>query len=712
MLRSFLNVLLVLASTLLGRRRGTIGAGAPTRLRMPERDREPFAARDAIPPRPVLPDNFTTSPQPGLDDHAARADRLPLRDDWGNNAISGLASTNQDASPFDNENSRRSADSLAGDGDSETARDTTSTLPPSSISAAGLDVLHDSQTVSGAGEVGHPAISDIATPGDPVSEADSEPPSDTEPLAPQSEPVIEIYALDASGDPSAAEFGSGDAKGDNEQTLGEPQEAQSTDPSSEPEPRTALRSPEGLDTMIGSGNEVPLSDVTEDIQPATTETRESETACRRPPIRPAAKYRPQLGQAVRTLPRAPSSAPSGGQQAMEADFLLSFHPGDWGLDIAALLRRPAGSPEQLEISDGGKAVALERIDDSLFEPLPISDLASSLAKGFAAETASGPRLRWTRTGRRLHVFSERSGVPGFATVPRVIIGQENAALCTTEFAAAMLEQIIATGAPQPSEIEGPGLPAGWVCWRGIRPAHPHQPAGDDELLNALDPRADAAIEFAGGMTVARGQWIEGYPPSVRIVGTGPAPGEVTINGTPAAVGADSGWTAPGWDAEGVHQVEYLGIRRSYSIVRVATSWPWWAAHGSSGIELAGALGSAFGRQPPLILADPTLWLVGARPGEICRAIHHPGTSGVYAAPVFEPVWAIARKSSRQRPQPTLIGVAVPPQPAVLGTPAASIRTWSQIIRNAGPTGSSHDRMEAAVWRQFVAAARSVRRHRR
>jgi len=170
---------------------------------------------------------------------------------------------------------------------------------------------------------------------------------------------------------------------------------------------------------------------------------------------------------------------------MEADFLLSFHPGDWGFDVSALLRRPADCPEQLAVSDGGEPAILSSIDDILLEPLPIHDLAASLEEGFAAEAVGEPRLRWIRTGRRLHVFSERAGVPGFATVPRVVIGQENVALCAADFAHSALSQISAIGSPQPIAVDGPGLPAGWVCWKGIRPSHPQEPAGGEELLNAL-----------------------------------------------------------------------------------------------------------------------------------------------------------------------------------------------------------------------------------
>lgn len=436
-----------------------------------------------------------------------------------------------------------------------------------------------------------------------------------------------------------------------------------------------------------------------------------ETAPRRQPARPPAQYRPKLGQAARTESRGPSSAPSRNQQAMDAEFLLSFNPGGWGLDITALLRRPSGSPEQLEISDGGGPVVLSSIDETMLEPFPIDDLAASLADGFAAETLGGERLRWVRTGRRLHVFSERSGVPGFATVPRLIIGQDNVVLCTREFAPIAIQQIIATGSPRPSEVSGPGVPTGWVCWKGIRPAHPHTPAVADELLSALDPRPDAAIELAGGITSARGQWIEGRAPAIRIAGTPPAPGEVTIDGATAVVSDDGGWTATGWDDEGVHQVEYLSIRRSYTIVRATGSWSWWPAHGSA-VELAGALGSALGRTPALILADPSLWLLGARPGEVSRAIRQPGAPGAYAAPSFEPIWAVARKSGRRRPRPSLVGMAVPPQPPAQRMPADSIRAWSKIIRDAAVPDTSPDNEQTAIWRQFVVAARSVRRLRR
>jgi hypothetical protein len=86
------------------------------------------------------------------------------------------------------------------------------------------------------------------------------------------------------------------------------------------------------------------------------------------------------------------------------------------------------------------------IADDLFEPAEIEDTAAVLIKGLAAESSANPPVRWVRGGRDLHVFTARAGVAGFVSVPRVVIGQENAVLCTEELADAVLRVCTAIAA--------------------------------------------------------------------------------------------------------------------------------------------------------------------------------------------------------------------------------------------------------------------------
>src|SRR6185437_8281498 len=250
------------------------------------------------------------------------------------------------------------------------------------------------------------------------------------------------------------------------------------------------------------------------------------------PMRPVSKYRPQLSQQSRA--RLPSqtikpSKPATDQRTYEAEYMLTFGHRNWGFGLSALLRNPAGETDEMAVTDGAAVTVLAAIDDNFLEPLPIDDLAAALADGFAAHQAHGGNSRWERTGRLLHVFSERAGL-GFTTAPRIIIGLENVVLCAEGYAQRVLAQIAATGAPDPVAVEGPGLPSGWSCWRSVWPGHPHAPESADPLLLALDPHPDTAIELIGGIPAARGQWIHGFPPSIRVVGLDAVTGNVTIDG--------------------------------------------------------------------------------------------------------------------------------------------------------------------------------------
>src|SRR5205809_439277 len=131
-----------------------------------------------------------------------------------------------------------------------------------------------------------------------------------------------------------------------------------------------------------------------------------------------------------TQPRSPAVqasayAPRTTTGTQEADLVLMFQPGGWGIALSLLLLRPADLPEQISANVAGEVLELAAIDDGLFEPTPIADPIAALSQGVAAQSLGDRPRRWVRSGRRLHVFTERPGVFGFASAPRVVIGQEN-----------------------------------------------------------------------------------------------------------------------------------------------------------------------------------------------------------------------------------------------------------------------------------------------
>lgn len=429
--------------------------------------------------------------------------------------------------------------------------------------------------------------------------------------------------------------------------------------------------------------------------------------------RPPSRYRPKLRErAAATAPRAPvvqgsASAPQTSPGSLEADLVLVFQPGGWGIALSLLLRRSADLPEQVSVNVAGELLELAAIDDSLFEPTPIADPIAALCQGVSAQSLGAAPRRWVRSGRRLHVFTERPGVFGFASAPRVVIGQENIILCETALAGQILDLCQLTGSAPPQDVEGPGVPDGWRCLRGYRPRWPGAWDGDDIFL-ALSPLPDAAIGLVGGIAVSRSAWILGRPPAIRILGSEPAPGDVTIDLVPAVQEAGGQWTTPGWDTLGHHAVRFAGLLRRYEMVEVDGSWDWWPAHAGSSIALAGALASTGTGRPAIVVRDTGGWLLGAQPGEAARMSGAAALASAFGAPSFAPVWALPSKTKR-RPSALLLDSPRPPQAPPPGARPEAITLWRQLIRDAASSPVGGGERAALLWQAYREAARLLKR---
>jgi hypothetical protein len=472
--------------------------------------------------------------------------------------------------------------------------------------------------------------------------------------------------------------------------------------------------------MAEADSPVDAETASDGVEPPAANLGIAPAPAEEPPLpnlqRVPSQYRPKLREQPReAAARAPDAAPrpSGPRPApapgsLEADLLLAFQPGGWGIAISLLLRRPDGSPEQITVRLAGAALDLSVIDDGLFEPIPVGDADAALRQGVIVESVGGGPRRWVRTGRRLHVFTERPGVFGFTSVPRVMIGQENIIVCDAALADRVLDLCHLTGSDAPQDVAGPGVPPGWRCFRGYRPRRPGA-WDDDDIFLALSPLPDAAIELTGGVAISRSAWISARGPAIRILGCEPGAGDVTIDLQPATQAETGQWVAPGWETLGNHAVRYAGLLRRYEIVEVEDGWAWWPAHTGPGLALAGALaGSESGRRPAVVLQDREAWLLGARPGEAVRAVALPGAPGASAAPSFAPVWAIPPKA-RRRPAPRLLDSPNPPQAPAAGTPLEAIRLWRQIVRDAASAPAGGGATATELWRQYQAAARMLKR---
>jgi hypothetical protein len=221
---------------------------------------------------------------------------------------------------------------------------------------------------------------------------------------------------------------------------------------------------------------------------------------------------------------------------LDAELVMSINPGEWGITLSFLLRRRAAIPEEITVRLGPDRYDLCAIAEDLFEPVAVAQSTLALTQGLAAESLASPPARWVRSGRSLHVFTARAGVAGFVSAPRVLIGQENVALCMEKLGAEVVRLCAATGSTEPLEVFGPGVPAGWRCFRRIQPKIPAAPEACEELLLALVPLPHAIIDLRGGVSVNRSAWLSGYPPAIRILGVVAEPDEVMIDGQPASSG--------------------------------------------------------------------------------------------------------------------------------------------------------------------------------
>jgi len=423
--------------------------------------------------------------------------------------------------------------------------------------------------------------------------------------------------------------------------------------------------------------------------------------------RPISKYRPRLGPRPAPSPRpaAPQTEHEHTGGSLEAILLLTFLPGDWGISLAVLLGRADGMPGHVEVRVGGTTYSLLTIDDRLFEPFEPPGEIDLVGAGFAAEATIPPIRRWVRTKRDLHVFSERAGVSGFASVPRALIGQENVVLCRAHLATTAIDCARATGSAELQQVTGPGIPEGWLCFRAFRPKAPADFGEAGDIFLSLNPLPDAAIELSGGIASGRSTWIVGAPPTIRILGTDPSAAGFTIDGHPASPGQSDGWLAPGWDAAGTHTIRFGGLSRTYEIAEIDETWPIWATDSASAYFACGAKVSAPARLGALAFAGGPRWLLGARAGAVAFAPLSSAGIAV-AAPPFRPVWVLAARTGGRLSPATALPFQAPPQMPSGSIAREQIAQWCNLLRgSSAPTEAS----SKELWRQYRQLARRLRR---
>ena len=437
---------------------------------------------------------------------------------------------------------------------------------------------------------------------------------------------------------------------------------------------------------------------------------------------PVSRYSPRLsapGEAAKGKASADTVSPSTEPSiaSLSAEIVVTFNPGDWGINLHLLLRRRDSMPEEMVVSVGNNIHELWAIDDEFFGAVPLENAEDALHSGIAAhaDIENGAPTRWVRTGRGLYAFAPRPGIAGFVSVPRVRIGTENVVICTPDLVAQVTDLVRQTGSELPRQVDGPGIPDGWCCFRAIRPAHPLPEGIAGGPFLALSPRAEVEIEFEGGIRIERNRWLGGAPPSIRVIGANPHGQAISIDGQSAVGSEDSAYLADGWDALGAHTVECAGITRTYELVEPQECWQWWPAHCGNTLAVCGAKVSDMSGASRAVSCSEPSWLIGSSPGEVGKAVLGKGRIVAVSAPEFTPVWAIpiAARRRSQGYSVTLVGASSEPTSRIpSGSSKYSVKLWCSAIRRAAqlrlPTIPSDDETRM-LFQEYKHRARQIAR---
>lgn len=145
------------------------------------------------------------------------------------------------------------------------------------------------------------------------------------------------------------------------------------------------------------------------------------------------------------------------------------------------------------------------------------------------------------------ILAPRDELSGFVSVPRLTLGDQHVVLCTEELrqrAADLLRDCC--GQVPPSLSVDDGLPEGWCGFRAVVPVRPLPLGASPNILDALRPARDVQILLRGGIRLRCTDWLQGYPPSNRLVGdSADETPPLSIDGAAAVRGSNGTYTAPG-----------------------------------------------------------------------------------------------------------------------------------------------------------------------
>jgi len=430
-------------------------------------------------------------------------------------------------------------------------------------------------------------------------------------------------------------------------------------------------------------------------EPAPTETGLTSNPPTYQPLTPPGKSQRTSGQLERT-----SLSTSRAETDLRLRLQLVFDRSGSVKTLALVAERREGMPENVEVTSAQGELRLTEPRDDCYEAVPLVDAGNALQRGIGWRgCGDASRWRWVLSGRELHVLAsgDVSGLYPFGSSARLMLNARHVVLATVRLRAEVLAALDETGSVLPEICDDsiPGVPSGWLLFREVIHTRAVPMRDERDILNALCPVHEIEPHFVGGIRLERNSYLAGYPPRIRLTGELRSDFHVLIDDQQVHLALDGAFEAPGWDAEGNHQLWFGDRAKTYSLHKMEESWESWHAHDFViGATICGAgiylTDSTNWRQVRLPATNPLL--IGARPGEIfCSRAHHDVRSETILALVpFSPVWALpidpahadkrwARLIQLDSAPPT----ATDEQLNTNRSTAHALRSWIDAINDAG-----------------------------
>jgi hypothetical protein len=385
-----------------------------------------------------------------------------------------------------------------------------------------------------------------------------------------------------------------------------------------------------------------------------------------------------------------------------------------------------GTPADLEVTGTQGDFVCRRLGDSCQDVI-LPDIGAALHDGVVWHSkGSLPSRRWVLGGREIYVLArgDDAGLSGFVSVTRLLLGAEHVVLATAGRRADILAALTQAGCAEQVIMDDtvPGVPTGWLLFRGVMPTRPVQVCDDSDILNALRPVAEMAPHFIGGIRLRGRTWLLGHPPRIHFTGDMSGEIKVKIDGEAASSSPEGGYVAPSWDVEGRHSIWYYGRLRKYLLVRGTEQWDTWSAYDfETGATFCGPCtlpqNPARCHQVRVLVNNPVL--VGAEPGQIfrCNMRADIQNDALLLFVPFAPVWALPadslhadKRTARIVPMAGLQSVRTTPIKTSSRRVNRAIFAWCAVIKEAGSKRlavATNDAGTAVLWQEYRRAAKEI-----